>query len=69
MRLRILTDSFRQKGVRKTLKYTKYSGGFPPFSDANPLVRLSRQIMRYCPKDKKQSRRQCKMAVSGILRS
>ena len=46
-KIRILTDSFRQKCVRKTLQYTKYSGGFPPFSDANPLVRLSRQIMRY----------------------
>jgi len=30
MRLRTLTDLFRQKFVSKTLKYTKYSCGFPP---------------------------------------
>ena len=41
MRLRILTDLFRQKFVCKTLKYTKYSCGFPPFSDEKSLVRLS----------------------------
>ena len=49
LRLRILTEPFRQKCVRKTLQYTKYSGGFPPFSDANSLVRLSCRIVRYCP--------------------
>ena len=50
MRLRILTDLFRQKFVRKTLKYTKYSCGFPPFSDEKSLARLSCRFVRYCPK-------------------
>ena len=35
MRLRILTDLFRQKFVRKTLKYTKYSCGFRLFLTKN----------------------------------
>ena len=48
MRLRILTDLFRQKFVRKTLKYTKYSCGFPPFPDEKSLVRLSCRFVRYC---------------------
>ena len=48
MRLRILTDLFRQKFVRKTLKYTKYSCGFPPFSDEKSLARLSCRFVRYC---------------------
>ena len=50
MRLRILTDLFRQKFVCNTLKYTKYSCGFTPFSDEKSLVRLSCRFMRYCPK-------------------
>ena len=49
MRLRILTDSLRQKCVRKTLQYTEYSCGFPPFSDANSLVRFSCRFVRCCP--------------------
>ena len=48
MRLRILTNLFRQKFVRKTLKYTKYSCGFPPFSDEKSLARLSCRFVRYC---------------------
>ena len=50
MRLRILADLFRQKYVCKTLKYTKYSCGFTPFSDEKSLVRLSCRFVRYCPK-------------------
>ena len=50
MRLRILTDLFRQEFVCKTLKYTKYSCGFTPFSDEKSLVRLSCRFMRYCLK-------------------
>jgi len=48
MRLRILTDLFRQKFVCKTLKYTKYSCGFAPFSDEKSLVKLSCRFVRYC---------------------
>ena len=48
MRLRILTDFFRQKFVSKTLKYTKYSCGFAPFSDEKSLVKLSCRFVRYC---------------------
>ena len=48
MRLRILTDLFRQKLVCKTLKYTKYSCGFTPFPDEKSLVRLSCRFVRYC---------------------
>ena len=40
MRLRILTDSFRQKCVCKALKYIQYSCGFTPFSGGNPLAKL-----------------------------
>ena len=54
MRLRILTDLFRQKFVRKTLKYTKYSCGFPPFSDEKSLVRLSCRVVRCCPKSERE---------------
>ena len=43
-------DLFRQKYVCKTLKYTKYSCGFTPFSDAKSLVRLSWRFVRYCPR-------------------
>ena len=50
MRLRILTDLFRQKFVRKTLQYTRYSCGFPPFSDAKSLARLSCRFVWYCHK-------------------
>ena len=50
MRLRILTDLFRQKFVCKTLKYTEYSCGFTPFSDEKSFVRLSCRFMRYCHK-------------------
>ena len=49
MRLRILTDLFRQNRVSKTLKYTKYSCGFTPFSDEKSLARLSCRFVRYCP--------------------
>ena len=41
-------DLFHQKCVCKTLKYTKYSCGFTPFSDEKSLVRLSCRFMRYC---------------------
>ena len=41
MRHRILTDLFRQKCVCKTLKYTKYSCGFTPFSEEE----ISRQTL------------------------
>ena len=34
--------------VRKTLKYTKYSCGFPPFSDEKSLARLSCRFVQYC---------------------
>ena len=51
MRPRVLTDLSRQKCVSKTLKYTKYSCGFTPFSDENSLVRLSCRFVRYCPKN------------------
>ena len=50
MRLRILTDLFRQKFVCKTLKYTEYSYGFTPFSNEKPLARLSCRFVQYCPK-------------------
>ena len=40
-------DLFRQKYAQKTLKYTKYSCGFTPFSDAKSLVRLSCRFVRY----------------------
>ena len=41
-------DLFRQKFVCKTLKYTKYSCGFAPFSDEKSLVKLSCRFVRYC---------------------
>ena len=43
-------DLFCRKFVCKTLKYTKYSCGFTPFSDEKSLVRLSCRFMRYCLK-------------------
>ena len=48
MRLRILTDLFRQKFVGKTLKYTKYSCGFTPFSDEKSPARRTCRFVRYC---------------------
>ena len=66
MRLRILTDLFRQKFVRKTLKYTKYSCGFPPFSDEKSLVRLSCRFVRYCPKSDCLNAGDGTASISGV---
>ena len=41
-------DLFCRKFVCKTLKYTKYSCGFTPFSDEKSLVRLSCRVVRRC---------------------
>ena len=49
MRLRILTDLFRQKFVRKTLKYTKYSCEKLPFSDVKSLAESSPPIYAILP--------------------
>ena len=42
--------SFPPEMRPKTLKYTKYSCGFTPFSDEKSLVRLSCRFARYCLK-------------------
>ena len=41
-------DLFRQKFVRKTLKYAKYVCGFTPFSDEKSPARLTCRFVRYC---------------------
>ena len=46
MRLRILTDLFRQKFVCKTLKYTKYSCEKLLFPTKNLRLNPRRQFMR-----------------------
>ena len=49
MRLRILTDFFRQKFVSKTLKYTKYSCEKLPFFDDKSLAESSLSIYAVLP--------------------